>query len=309
MGNRIPTVLGFRPAKVFSDRGLPYWKRIRRDNQAVQGLTLPRMTNYNMRSLIPKIGNFALDMDDRECDISFLTEVWEKLENKKHQFKLEELLELKGIQYISTPRPGARRGGGAAIAVRMAKFFISKLNIAAPGSVEVVWGMLKPVTITGKISKIIVCCFYYHPPRSKKNSVLLSHLTTTLQSLLTTYPGAGIVISGDRNSIDIQSLLGIEPSLRQMVKNPTRGPKILDVILSNLHCFYDDVQIIPPIQPDCINKGVPSDHNGAFAEPLSNYNQLKSSKVKKFIRPLPESLVETFGLKLEKETGGSCTQL
>ena len=73
MGNRIPTVLGFRPAKVFSDRGLPYWKRIRRDNKAVQGLTLPRITNYNMRSLIPKIGNFALDMDERECDISFLT--------------------------------------------------------------------------------------------------------------------------------------------------------------------------------------------------------------------------------------------
>ena len=184
MGNRIPIVIGLRPTKISIDRGLPYWKSIRRDNKAVQGLTLPRITNYNMRSLIPKIGNFALDMDERETDIAFLTEVWEKLENKKHQFKLEELLELKGIQYISTPRPGARRGGGAAIAVRRAKFLISKLNIATPGSVEIVWGMLKPRTITGRISKIIVCCFY-SPPRSKKNSVLLSHLTTTLQYLLT----------------------------------------------------------------------------------------------------------------------------
>ena len=31
------------------------------------------------------------DMEERE---SFLTEVWQKLENKKHQFKLEELFEL-----------------------------------------------------------------------------------------------------------------------------------------------------------------------------------------------------------------------
>ena len=254
-----------------------------------------------MRSLFPKIDNFALDMNERESDLTFLTEVWEKLENKKHQFRLEELLELKGIQYISTPRPGAKRGGGAAIAVRKGKFSITKLNIPTPGAVEVVWGLLKPTTITGKVSKIIACCFY-SPPRSKKNSALLNHLTTTLQSLLTTHPNAGVVISGDRNSIDIHSLLRIDPSLRQMVKNPTRGLKILDVILSNLHCFYDDPQIVPPIIPDCANKGVPSDHSGVFATPLTNTNQQRCAKVKKYIRPLPKSLIEIFGQKLENQT-------
>ena len=218
----------------------------------------------------------------------------------KHQFKLEELLEIKGIQYISTPRPGAKRGGGAAIAVRKEKFTISKLNISTPGSVEIVWGLLKPTTVTGKISKIIACCFY-SPPRSKKNAALLSHLTATLQSLLTMHPNAGIVVSGDRNSIELQSLLSIEPSLRQMVSNPTRGPKILDVILSNLHCFYDVPLIVPPIQPDSSIKGVPSDHNGVSATPLSNINQQKCGKEKRTIRPLPESLVEIFGQKLGNE--------
>ena len=57
----------------------------------MQALTLPRITNYNMRSLFPKLGNFARDMIERESDISFLTEVWQKQENKKHQSKLEEL--------------------------------------------------------------------------------------------------------------------------------------------------------------------------------------------------------------------------
>ena len=205
-----------------------------------------------------------------------------------------------GIQYISTPRPGAKRGGGAAIAVRKEKFTISKLNISTPGSVEIVWGLLKPTTVTGKISKSIACCFY-SPPRSKKNAALLSHLTATLQSLLTMHPNARIVVAGDRNSIEIQSLLSIEPSLRQMVSNPTRGPKILDVILSNLHCFYDVPLIVPPIQPDSSIKGVPSDHNSVSATPLSNINQQKCGKEKWTIRPLPESLVEIFGQKVGNE--------
>ena len=109
-----------------------------------------------MRSIFPKIGNFALDMIERESDISFLTEVWEKYENKKHQFRLEEMLEISGIKYISTPRPGAKRGGGAAIAVRLDNFTISKLNIALPRSIEVVWGLLKPKVVSGKIT-IIIC--------------------------------------------------------------------------------------------------------------------------------------------------------
>ena len=90
-----------------------------------------------MRSLFSKIENFLLDMQERFTDIGFLTEVWEQKENKKHQFKLEEMLELRGVKYISTPRPGAQRGGGAAIAVRTEKFTISKLNIPIPKSVEV----------------------------------------------------------------------------------------------------------------------------------------------------------------------------
>ena len=140
-----------------------------------------------MHSLFSKIFNLAIDVNERESDLIFLTEVWEKLENKKHQFRLEELFEMNGIKYISTPHPGAQRGGGAAIAVRLEKFAISKLNIPIPKSVEVVWGLLKPKIATGKINTIIACCFY-SPPRSRKNNVLIDHMADTLQSLLTEHP-------------------------------------------------------------------------------------------------------------------------
>ena len=154
---------------------------------------------------------------------------------------------MSGIKYISTPRPGAQRGGGAAIAVRLDKFSISKLNIAIPRAVEVVWGLLRPKTVSGRINTIIACCFY-SPPKSWKNTVLIDHITVTLQTLLNTHSNAGIIISGDRNSIDIPVLLSIDPSLRQTVRLPTRGLKILDVIVTNLARFFNEPEIIPQIE-------------------------------------------------------------
>ena len=296
----IPSYWGYRPEKSCATRLPPIRKRIRRDNRSVQALTLPRVLNYNMRSIFSKIENFSEDMLEREGDINFVTEIWQKQENKKHQQKIEKMFELSGISYISTPRPGAQRGGGAAIAVRTQKFTISKLNILIPKSVEVVWGLLRPKSVTGKISTIIVCCFY-SPPRSRKNSALVDHLTVTLHSLLKIHSGAGVIISGDRNSIEIPTLLSIDPTLRQIVKVPTRGLRILDVIITNLARYYNDPITVPPIIPDNPGFGAPSDHDhmGVFVTPnASSFHVASRTKVTKMIRPLPESLLPAFEEKI-----------
>ena len=225
-------------------------------------------------------------MKERSTDASFLTEVWEKKENKKHQSKLEEMLEMSGIKYISTPRPGSQRGGGAAIAVRLEHFQITKLNIAIPKSVEIVWGLLKPKVVTGAISKIIMCCFY-SPPRSRKNSTLIDHM----QALLNIHPSAGVIISGDRNDLDVSTLLSIDPSLRQTVRHWTRGHKVLDIIVTNLAKYYSEPVIVPPLHPDRPGHGAPSDHLGVVVIPHSNTSHTERIKVKIKIRPLPESLL------------------
>ena len=54
----IPIQLGLRPAKVIIERPPSSRKTIRRDNKKVQALTLPKIANFNVRSLFPKIGNF-----------------------------------------------------------------------------------------------------------------------------------------------------------------------------------------------------------------------------------------------------------
>ena len=64
-------------------------------------------------------------MDEREADIAFLSEVWEKKENKKHRKKLETMFEMRGIEYISTPvRVG--KGEGEQLLLCQVIIFISQ---------------------------------------------------------------------------------------------------------------------------------------------------------------------------------------
>ena len=57
---------------------------------------------------MPKVYSFASDMEDRDVSVALLTEIWEKVENKKHQNKIEELYEMRGLKYLSTPNPGKK---------------------------------------------------------------------------------------------------------------------------------------------------------------------------------------------------------
>ena len=166
--NSIPVITGFRPPRQIFDRPPPARRVVCRDNKCIQALSLPSIMSYNVRSIWGKLNNLADDIKERSGQIVFLCEILEKSQCKKHKQKIEELLEMKNIQYISTPRPGAKRGGGAAIATHSDKFQVSKLNITIPKPLEIVWALLRPVQHTGLIRKVILCSFY-SPPNSRKN--------------------------------------------------------------------------------------------------------------------------------------------
>ena len=144
--------------------------------------------------------------------------------------------------------------GGAAIVVNTDKFSVSKLNVSIPNNLEIVWGLIKPNEICGKITKIIACCFYC-PPKSKKKTSLIEHMTLTLQSLRTTFPMAGVLISGDRNDLSLQRLKSIDPALRQTVRKGTRGPNILTVVLTDMEVLYEEPIVVPPIDVNDPSKG------------------------------------------------------
>ena len=239
----IPVHTGFRPPKIPQGNRDTNNVRIRRDNRFAEASSLPAFTVFNMRSIWSKLNNLADDMEERNVDISFLSEVWEKKENKKHQGAIEHLLEMKGISYISTPRPGARRGGGTAIAANPKKFFLSKLNIDIPKPIEVVWGLLKLKLKAGKVSKIILCSFS-SPPYSKKNTLLVNHISITLGKLRLEHPLAATIIAGDKNNLDDGRLLAIDSNFHQIVSQPSLNGKILDIIVTDLHRFYVDLSLL-----------------------------------------------------------------
>ena len=191
-----------RPHKITTERLPKVRKTIRRENKCIQALSLPIFTVYNMRSIWGKLKCFATDMHERMADLSFLSEVWEKSENKKHQSKIEQMLEIDNISDISTPRPGAKRGGGAGIAINPSRFSVTKLNIYIPNPLEIVWAILRPNESSGQIKKIILCSLY-SPPNSRKNNLLIDHISVTYNALKIQHPSAGIIICGDRNSLDV----------------------------------------------------------------------------------------------------------
>ena len=267
---------------------------VRRDNRLILGESLPIISVSNLRSLGPKLNSFKIDMKEREIGVSLLSEVWEQTECRKQQYEIEKMLQMDGLKYISTPRT-QKRGGGAAIVANLEQFSLDKIEVIIPFKLEVVWGLLRPKKKTSKVKEIIVVAFY-SPPNSKKNSKLLDHLMSTTHFLLSKYPNAGVILGGDKNSLNIAPLLSGIPKLKQIVTTPTYKSKILDVIMTNLYPAYSVPVVVPPILPDDPTRGAPSDHSIVIATPHTVHTvQQPRQYVTRTFRPLPESGVREFG--------------
>ena len=67
---------------------------------------------------------------------------------------------------------------------------------------------------------------------------------------------------------------------------------------TNLNRYYQKPRILPPLAPDCLASASPSNHYGVLALPVVNDINPVNIKVKKTLRPLPESLIIKFREKL-----------
>ena len=262
-------------------------------------LSLPTVATYNLRSLFPKVGNFTTDMLERQIDCAFLSEIWENIHSKEHQYEIEKMLEVSGLKYVSCARPpNAKNGvsyGGAAIVVNLKNFSCEKLKVQIPNNLEVVWCLLKPKNQSARFKKIIACSFY-SPPNKQKNSKMADHLVSTLQMLYAKYPDCGLILGADKNYMNIQPLLNCGLRLRQVVDRSTRMGAIIDIIIMNLSSYYNTPIIAPPICPDDPTKGKPSDHCVPVCTPHTDRYTAASRnyKIIKY-RPLPDSSIRRFG--------------
>ena len=105
----------------------------------------------------------------------------------------------------------------------------------------------------------IAICTVYHPPGLPQDDhqSLKEYLSSTA-NLCNQHPNCGIILLGDFNDLEIFLLSG-RHNLKQVVKEPTRGSSILDLI-TNLLKYYQTPQLLPPLGS--------SDHNIVLMGPL-----------------------------------------
>ena len=103
------------------------------------------------------------------------------------------------------------------------------------------------------------CCNGVSPP-SANDKDMLQYLTRSVGEVEGRYPGCGIIIAGDFNKLDIKSFCRLF-RFKQLIKTPTRGAAILDLVITKLHKFYhaSSIEILPPF-------GL-SDHNTIVIPP------------------------------------------
>ncbi|PFX28660.1 Dorsal-ventral patterning tolloid-like protein 1 [Stylophora pistillata] len=111
---------------------------------------------------------------------------------------------------------------------------------------ESLWVWLRPRRLPRGFP-FLVAGTVYHPQLGVNNSGMLNHLTTTLTDIVGQYPGCGIFVCGDFIRLSLRRLTS-QFKLKQIIDKPTRGGKILDLVLTNLSRTYDEnaVYTLPP---------------------------------------------------------------
>ena len=270
-------------------------KTIKRDNKFEKVETLPVISVPNTRSLFPKIRNFVNDMRMRDINLAICSETWHREDKKRHRNEVERLLLSEGLKFLSAPRPGGKRGGGCGIIADMTHYTLDKIEITNEHKLEVCWGILRPKQTNCAIKEYVVCALYC-PPNSRKKEKLVTHIVVNAHKLMTKYPNCGMLIGGDKNSLNIAPILQALPRFRQVVVGNTHKEKCLDILITNCHLLYQPVVIAPPCQPDDPAKAKPSDHLVPVLYPISGASGAVSRTYEeRTSRPMPDSAIRQFG--------------
>ena len=79
--------------------------------------------------------------------------------------------------------------------------------------------------------------------------------------------GLYFLIGADINDLKLSPILSLSPRLMQCVNEPTHNSSILDIIITDLHSFYQVPQVLDPLDADN-DSGEASDHKMVLMKPL-----------------------------------------
>ena len=155
-------------------------------------------------------------------DVIAITETWLNPEIPDGPVSLTD------FSIVRNDRASGKRGGGVCAFIKSDIPFSTLTDLCVP-EIECVWLKLRPHRLPRELACILVGVIY-HPP-SADNTFLQDYLIASIDKLLSKFPNAGIMLMGDFNHFNYRVLCR-HCSLKQTVKQPTRGSAILDLILS-----------------------------------------------------------------------------
>ena len=280
-------------------------KVIKRNNLLLKAIDLPSVMNINPRSVYNKVNEFLTLVDQYESDLICMSETWDRISQP-----LENLIKMDNYRVITAVNPRNFRGGKPALIVNEEKYFIKLLNpdpITVPDGVEAVWALLTPKDAkpNNQFSHIAVASIYYRGPKSTRKDALFDHIAETYHFLMAKYgKGLQFIIAGDTNRLNLSPILNLSPSLRQVVRVPTRlnPDAMLDPVITTMRKLYSSPITKPPIRNDQDKQGKPSDHLVVLMYPINSQIvcPVRKSKVVTF-RPLPQSGIDQMGRWIQQQ--------
>ncbi len=94
------------------------------------------------------------------------------------------------------------------------------------------------MSLSRGFSSLIVAVIYHPHWTTGENDYMREHLFQSLVRAKSTYLNCAIIIAGDFNRLNT-STIKKHFRLKQIVKKPTRKNAILDLILTNIHDYYE----------------------------------------------------------------------
>ena len=214
-------------------------------------------------SLVPKIDEVTEFIVRNKINLSLITETWLK------ESVPDSVIDIPGFTLLRRDRLSQIHGGVCAY-IKETHYKYKRLDdLNCCDDHECLWIYLRPTRLPRGLTCIITSVIY-HPPGAD-GALLLDHLFYTLTLAESKYPNCGIIVTGDFNRLDVTRLLN-HFRLKQIVKIPTRNDVTLDLILTNMHKYYNSPQGYPGF-------GL-SDHNTIIA---TGKNVVPNANTKKLI--------------------------
>lgn len=212
---------------------------------------IPSLLLSNVMSLVPKIDEIRAFIINETIDFIFVTETWLKESIGDNQIQLPG--------YKVTRRDRSTGSHGGVCLYSRDTIIIKVLHQFDNTDLEVLWVHTRPRRLPRGVP-CIVTGTVYHPPGANNNT-MIEHLTNSLIEIEGQFPGCGIIIAGDFNKLNVK-VLARQFKFKQLVHQPTRGNNILDLVLTNLHRYFDlmSIELRPPF-------GL-SDHNSVSVKPI-----------------------------------------